>query len=104
MSKTNYQHLQNCTTLKEALEFAEAMNNEIEGLTDALKASDIECRDHENRIDELEKEVDDLNEDDNDDLIEINCGYGSIFYKEPDNLKLQIAMETFKERMQVTAH
>lgn len=54
-------------------------------------------------IEELQDEVDAVDEEnfiDSDRLIEIDCGIGVIQYIEPDNLKLKLLMQEFKERQE----
>jgi hypothetical protein len=103
-TKTNMEYLKEfIKDNEEALEFWEAVNEERKKLELGLK----EVRD---RVGELEIIND--NQDDeivilqaalesDADLEEIDCGIGSIFYREPDNLQLQSLMEDFKEKHQV---
>lgn len=104
--KTNIEYLKEfIKDNDEALEFWEAVNKEI------LK-SEIALAEVRREVDSLEKinenQESDLEElraalESNADLEEIDCGIGSIFYREPDNLQLQSLMEDFKEKYQVTA-
>lgn len=102
--KTNIEYLKEfIKDNDEALEFWEAVNKEI------LK-SEIALAEVRREVDSLEKinenQESDLEElraalESNADLEEIDCGIGSIFYREPDNLQLQSLMEDFKEKHQV---
>lgn len=102
--KTNMEYLKEfIKDNDEALEFWEAVNKEI------LK-SEIALAEVRREVDSLEKinenQESDLEElraalESNADLEEIDCGIGSIFYREPDNLQLQSLMEDFKEKHQV---
>ena len=100
--KTNMEYLKEfIKDNEEALEFWEAVQDEIKYLEKELDdATDrIDYLGKENE--EQESEIEELQEALDSDLEEIDCGIGSIFYREPDNLQLQSLMEDFKEKHQV---
>jgi hypothetical protein len=105
-TKTNIEYLKEfIKDNKEALEFWEAVNEERKKLELGLK----EARDQLGELEKINGNQDDeiailqaaLESDAN--LEKIDCGIGSIFYREPDNLQLQSLMEDFKEKHQITA-
>lgn len=68
----------------------------IEDINKCINKISIEIEELHNEIDEVDEE----NFIDTDRLIEIDCGIGTIEYLEPDNLRLQLLMQEFKERQE----
>lgn len=84
----------------EAIEFLDAIEEEFNGGDN----EDISEKNEE--IEELQQEISSLKEDwvDPDRLISIDCGIGIIQYIEPDNLKLRLTMQDFKEKKEKIAY
>lgn len=102
--KTNMEYLKEfIKDNDEALEFWEAVQDEIKDLEKELDDATDRIDDLEKGNEEQESEIEELQEalDSDANLEEIDCGIGSIFYREPDNLQLQSLMEDFKEKHQV---
>ena len=100
--KTNMEYLKEfIKDNDEALEFWEAVQDEIKDLEKELDDATDRIDDLEKENEEQESEIEELQEALDSDLEEIDCGIGSIFYREPDNLQLQSLMEDFKEKHQV---
>jgi hypothetical protein len=102
--KTNMEYLKEFIKgNEESLEFWEAVNKEMKKLEIGLKEAREELGELEKMNDNQDDEIAMLKyalESDSD-LEKIDCGIGSIFYREPDNLQLQSLMENFKEKHQV---
>lgn len=95
--KTNMEYLKEfIKDNEEALEFWEAVQNEIIEIKGKLFVEQINNR-------ELKTQMENMEEMGYEELITIDCGIGIIEYLEPDNLQLQSLMEDFKEKHQVTA-
>lgn len=77
-------------------EWIDGIENDLKG--DGSNSGDDEDKDE--RINELEQEVASYQEDwiDPDNLKEIDCGIGAVKYLQPDNLKLQMIMDDFKQK------
>lgn len=79
----------------EAIEFYDAVKNEIDEKDDYIQGLRDEVSDLENELDEIETErkesipVDDLQI--------IDCGIGDIKFVMPDNLKLSMIMESLQD-------
>ena len=102
--KTNMEYLKEfIKDNDEALEFWEAVQDEIKDLEKELDDATDRIDDLEKENEEQESEIEKLEDalENDSDLEEINCGIGSIFYREPDNIQLQSLMEDFKEKHQV---
>lgn len=102
--KTNMEYLKEfIKDNDEALEFWEAVNKEMKQLEIGLKEAREKLGELEKINDNQDDEIAMLQEALESDsyLEEIDCGIGSIFYREPDNLQLQFLMEDFKEKHQV---
>lgn len=107
--KTNIEHLRdilNKMTIEdttEAMEFLEAIEEELadeKGKPDGEKYEEILSE-----RDELKEEVDELKgalEDyvNPDELVEIDCGIGTIRVEYPDNIKLQCIVDDFKNALE----
>jgi chromosome segregation ATPase len=91
----------------EAIEFWDAVSRDIEESNDEIKELKSDIQSKENFIEELEEKNEELsselaNYEDN--FEEIDCGIGTIIYKNPYNLKLQMMMEEFKEHVEKVAY
>lgn len=82
----------------DANEWIDAVLNDHEEDVNELKD---EISKLESKIEKLEKELELATEYPEEiNYEEIDCGIGIIKYLEPDNLKLQVIMEDFKEKME----
>jgi predicted nucleic acid-binding Zn-ribbon protein len=94
--KTNMDYLKELIEgNEEALEFWEAVRDEITDLNDEVSNLEEEVEDKESKITKLENEL--LNTEFEGEVID--CGIGTIEYR-TDNLKLQSIMEDFKEQLE----
>jgi predicted RNase H-like nuclease (RuvC/YqgF family) len=97
LNKTNIDHLRDLIKdNEEAIEFLDAIREELGKAKDKISTLKTEIGERDSEIDMLEEAL-----ASDADLEEIDCGIGSIFYREPDNLQLQSLMEDFKEKHQV---
>lgn len=83
---------------EEALEFLEAIEDDLKDKDDEISSLGIEVKELEGKVSYLEGEI-----ESNEGIIEIDCGIGVIRYEEPDNLKLQTIMEELKEQLEEEA-
>jgi chromosome segregation ATPase len=98
-TKTNMDYLKEfIKDNEEALEFLDAIQEELGKANDKISTLKTKIGEKDSEIDMLEEAL-----ASDADLEEIDCGIGSIFYREPDNLQLQSLMEDFKEKHQITA-
>lgn len=80
----------------EAIEFLDAIENEITSLKDGVKNLETENNSCNSEINELMMEVEELRQPD---FETIDCGIGTIEWR-ADNLKLQQIMEDFAEKQE----
>jgi chromosome segregation ATPase len=96
-TKTNMEYLKEfIKDNEEAIEFLDAIQEELSKANDKISTLKTEIRERDSEIDMLEEAL-----ASDADLEEIDCGIGSIFYREPENLQLQSLMEDFKEKHRV---
>lgn len=106
MEKSNTEHLRNLIDkvliydikLKDEInEFVDAIDTEIADLNDDIKNLQEENLSKDSEISDLELKIE---EHESYDFETIDCGVGIIEYVEPDNLRLQLLMQEFKERQE----
>lgn len=103
--KSNMEYLREFLEGKdEAIEFLDAVAQDNEESLEELKdeIADLK-RDMDDKDEELSKLQEQLDEKPDYELETIDCGIGVIEYVQPDNIKLQMMMEEFKERVQHVA-
>lgn len=105
--KSNIEYLKDAIArgrFEEYDEWVEAIENELNSGTEIndLK-TELEKKDEE--ISDLQEEIEGYQENwiDPDQIETIDCGIGVIKYQKPDNLKLQMRMESLKEKMEMGA-
>lgn len=88
----------------EAIEFLDAVAQDNEESLEELKDEIIDLKNEIINKDEEISKLEEQLEEKEYELERIDCGIGFIEYKEPDNLKLQMMMEEFKERVEKVAY
>lgn len=97
-TKTNMEYLRDYIEGNdEAIEFWDAVCNEIEEKDDKILELQKEVHEKYNEIHQLEDALTEAEQETIEELEVIDCGIGEIRYQQPDNLKLQILMDEFKE-------
>lgn len=87
---------------EEAIEFWNAVQEEIDDYNDEI--TDLK-REIESKDDEIKDLESDLAENYTlEDMETIDCGIGIIEYRKPDNMKLEILMDEFKEKQEQLAY